>query len=166
MRIRQKTRFGVVVALTVIIAVLGVTPAGTIGLYWKTIGDTGIRCTNVGAQVYKSTYSLSSSQMIQVIRSRVHVRTELNGDFERHLQALVVRQQTYSRAEQQRLQPTPHDIEWVLLHVSGEIDGHFRFSSAASCSSAVCDLCGDSVDGDVTGAGRVNLRGHVTSNPC
>ena len=164
MRIRQKRRFGVVVALTAIIAVLGVaTPAAAIGPYWKTIGDTGIRCTNVGAQVYKSTYSLSSSQMIQVIRSRVHVRTELNGDSSGTYKHWS-RAQTYSRADKYNVCNRLHTTSSGYYYTYQEI--HYLASPVTKCLLQYgVHVGGIPYTASYSWVGST-YAGHVTSNPC
>lgn len=64
---------------------------------WKTVGDTGIRCSNVGSSVYKSTYNLTSSQMMQVAVANKVVWTNYpsssNGPYQ-----VNYRSHTYSQA--------------------------------------------------------------------
>jgi hypothetical protein len=143
---------------------LGSSPASAIGPYYKTIGDTGIRCTNVGAQVYQSTYSLSSSAMVSVTVAKYELAREVNGTATGTYK-ITYRAHTYSKADRYYVCNRLHSGAGSSYYYTYQ-EMHYVSSPVTKClyryglhSSGFPSTSSYSWIGST-------FAGHVSSNPC
>lgn len=161
-RARAKAAAAFVAVAAIVLGVAG--QASAVGPYWKTVGDTGVRCTNVGAQVYQSSYALSGTQMMQVPGGATEVRREVNGDAAGTFKVFY-RRHTWSKADKYRV--------CNRLHTTGAnsyyytyAEVHYLAAPVTKCLAVVgVHLMGlPSITGySWTGA---TYGGHVATNPC